>query len=238
LYVHAKASLLSQEDKEFEKVNKRVNKIFNHTRNQFESLEKYNQYLENRNEIAYKLYNKIDVVETEAIIASFELNNRQTISQNNQAQQSLKDKNAYIIEEFKRLSSIRVKRERLFDEYYRSYIDEKEFSVRTQALFEDKKKNLKKVQFKLLLRKIKLKILQDLLFILHWYFKINKLLKFPEPVAGKDMTLEKARKLNEKKLNSDEAKVQSKEAGGWSINLVMSRYKEYAFSCLFNNNGK
>jgi len=236
LFVHAKGSLLGTEDREFERINKRVNKIFNHSRNQLDSLEKYNQYLENRDEICYKLFKKIDLPDTEACVSSFELNNRNSIAQNNMiglSQMDTKEKNTYIIEEYKRLSRIKLKRERLVDQYYRSYIDEKEFSMRTQSL-ETEMVNSSTIAPVQNLVDTEIKDSRSYSYTPEFSKtqQIDQSFQFPKPLIP-DMTLEKARHLSSKKLNNPELFSLSKEAGGWSSNMVMSRYKEYAFNCLF-----
>lgn len=84
--------------------------------------------------IAYKLFAKVELKDMEACLSSFELNNRNTIAENN-ANPRYDNKNAYIIEEFKRVSKNKLQRERLVDRYYRSYIDEKGFATECIHLF-------------------------------------------------------------------------------------------------------
>lgn len=74
------------------------------------------------------MYAKVDLKEMEACLSSFELNNRNTIAENN-SNPRYDNKHAYIIEEFKRVSKNKIQRERLVDRYYRSYIDEKGFAA-------------------------------------------------------------------------------------------------------------
>jgi hypothetical protein len=234
LFVYASfATFGSPEDKEYEKVNKRVTKIMNHTRSQLENLEKYNQYVDKKNEIVYKLYNKIDLPELEANLESFELSNRATIAQNNSNPViNPKEKATYMIEELKRISKIRLKRERLVDQYCRNFIDEKEFAQQTQDLVKETSSGNAPVQHKDLMTDIKEQ--RSFSYTPHESSKsmmLEQAFQYPKPIQA-DMTLEKAKFLSVKKLNTPQLFHLSKEAGGWSSTTVTTRYKEYAFSCL------
>jgi len=84
--------------------------------------------------LGYKIANKIDVMETEQQIESFEMKNKASIAQNRTTAPNpgteAREKCAYIIEEYKRLAKRRIKRERIIDEYCRSYIDTNDFASR------------------------------------------------------------------------------------------------------------
>jgi len=232
LFVHARGSVLGPEDREYERVTKRVNKIFNHSRGQLDSLQKYNQYLDNKYETIYKLTTKTDVQETEKAMETFELQNRNTIQQNNSnqgiAQAMNNDKHLYIIEEYKRITKNKLTKERLVDQYTRSYIDEKEFSTKTHALLGDPTQT----SINLITSDIKETAKSYSYTPNDLKQQEEQAFQFPKPIDA-DMTLEKARYLSHKKSITPEIFKQSKEAGGWSSNVVMNRYKELAFGCLF-----
>jgi len=229
LFFPLSSSLVGGEDEEFEKANNRVNKIFNHSRNQLESLEKYNQYQEQKLETAYNLFSKTDLKDVESSLSSFELSNRSTIAENNSNPQS-ENKNAYILEEFKRLSKNKIQKERLVDRYYRSYIDEKGFAAETKALVDQN--TVKPVQ-NLVATEIKdsrsyaytpnLSKAQQ---------QVNQAFQFPKPVLPEE-ELRNVRHTQAKKLNNLEYYNASKEAGGWTSNMLVARCKENAFKCLF-----
>jgi len=258
LYVHAslRCSLLNspEENKEYDKSFKKVEKIFNHSRNQLSSIEAYNKYLENKSDLCFKLHNKIDLLETEEYLDSFELNNRESIA-HNAAQMVYDDfedqqkhqKAAYIIEEFKRMSKIKLKKERLVDQYYRSYIDEKEFATKALELaWEGVPQINPQAQAQNFVTEIK-ETARSYAYTPAAGSKTNTQteqasFQFPKPI-NPDMTLERARMLFNSRLDKMEHKNQldfyhaSKEAGGWSSKLVSSRYKECAFRCLFIEDG-
>jgi hypothetical protein len=219
---------LFAEGEEYERANNRVNKIFNHPRNQFDGLEKYNNYLETKLEIAYKLYAKVDLKEVEASLAGFELNNRVSIAKNNSEPQ-FENKNAYILEEFKRVSKIKIQKERLVDRYYRSYIDEKGFAAETQALLSENSA-----------RPVQNLIATEIKDPGSYSYKpnssqaqqqSNQPFSYPKPVLSED-----ARKKEQERVAQsmrEEDRNQSKEAGGWTTNMLVARCKENAFKCLF-----
>jgi hypothetical protein len=219
-----------QEDEDFERANNRVNKVFNHSRNQLESLEKYNQYQEQKLETAYNLFAKNDLKEVEASLDSFALSNRSSIAENNSNPQ-YENKNAYILEEFKRVSKNKIHKERLVDRYYRSYIDEKGFAAETKTLVAE---NTAKPVQSLVATEIKdarsyaytpnLSKAQQ---------QVNQTFQFPKPVLSEE-DLKNVRYVQAKKLHSNvDYYNASKEAGGWTSNMMVSRCKENAFKCLF-----
>jgi hypothetical protein len=219
---------LATEGEEYERANNRANKVFNHPRNQIEGLQKYNDYVETKLEIAYKLFAKIDLKETEASLASFELKNGPSIAKNNSEPQ-YENKNAYILEEFKRVSKIKIQKERLVDRYYRSYIDEKGFAAETQALLSENSatpvQNLIATEIKATgTYSYKPNSSQSQL-------QSNQKFEFPKPILS-----EAARKMEReevaKGMNEEDISV-SKEAGGWTTNILVARCKENAFRCLF-----
>jgi len=217
------------QSEEYERANNRVNKIFNHTRNQLDSLEKYNQYQDQKLEAAYNLYSKTNLKDVEAFLASFELNNRSTIAENNSNPQPM-NKNAYILEEFKRVSKKKIQRERIVDRYYRSYVDEKGFAAETKALLAE---NSEKPIQTLVATEIKdarnyaytPKAQQQ---------QVNQAFQFPQPVLS-DEELKKFRYNQSKKFHHGNPDYynSSKEAGGWTSNMMVARCKENAFKCLF-----
>jgi len=218
------------EDEEFERANNRVNKVFNHSRNQLESLEKYNQYQEQKLETAYNLYSKTDLKEVEATLSSFELNNRSSIAENNSNPQ-YENKNAYILEEFKRVSKNKIQKERLVDRYYRSYIDEKGFAAETKALVAEN--SAKPIQS---LVATEIKDARSYAYtpnLSKAQQQVNQAFQFPKPVLSEE-ELRIVRHAQAKKLHSNvDYYNASKEAGGWTSNMMVSRYKENAFKCLF-----
>lgn len=225
-------SLIGGEEEEYEKANNRVNKVFNHSRDQFDSLEKYNQYQENKLEIAYKLFAKVELKDMEACLSSFELNNRNTIAENN-ANPRYDNKNAYIIEEFKRVSKNKLQRERLVDRYYRSYIDEKGFATESQALMNENNAAATPVQ-NIIASEIKdaraysytpniSKAQQQ---------QANQEFQFPKPVIADPAARREERDLKLQKFTREDYEAR-KVAGGWTSNMVASRCKENAFKCLF-----
>lgn len=76
-------------------IRKRVSKIFNKTRDDFDSLDEYNAYLEEIETVIFNLVNDIDVEETEQKLKQYEEANKSTIMENN----SLREKE---FEEFKK----------------------------------------------------------------------------------------------------------------------------------------
>jgi hypothetical protein len=219
---------LAAEGEEYERASNRVNKVFNHSRNQIDSLQKYNDYQETKLEIAYKLYAKVDLKETEASLASFELKNGQSIAKNNSEPQ-FENKNAYILEEFKRVSKIKIHKERLVDRYYRSYIDEKGYAAETQALLAENSatpvQNLIATEIKATgTYSYKPNSNQSQL-------QSNQKFEFPKPILS-----DVARKIEQEKIAqamNEEDRNHSKEAGGWTTNMLVARCKENAFKCLF-----
>lgn len=64
-------------------IRKKVAQIFNKTSDDFSDLDKYNEYLEEVEDIIFNLVNKIDVEETEAKLSVYEENNKSKILENN-----------------------------------------------------------------------------------------------------------------------------------------------------------
>jgi hypothetical protein len=118
------------------------------------------------------------------------------------------------------------------DQYCRNYIDEKEFAQQTQALVKETTSQNAPVQHKDLMTDIKEQ--RTYSYTPHESSKnmmLEQAFQYPKPILA-DMTLEKAKYLSAKKLNTPQLFHLSKEAGGWSSSTVTARYKEYAFSCL------
>jgi hypothetical protein len=166
--------------------------------------------------------------ETEASLASFELKNGQSIAKNNSEPQ-FENKNAYILEEFKRVSKIKIHKERLVDRYYRSYIDEKGYAAETQALLAENSatpvQNLIATEIKATgTYSYKPNSNQSQL-------QSNQKFEFPKPILS-----DVARKIEQEKIAqamNEEDRNHSKEAGGWTTNMLVARCKENAFKCLF-----
>jgi hypothetical protein len=219
--------LAAPEDEDYDRATTRVNKIYNHPRNQIDGLDNYNLLQETRLEIAYKLFAKVDLKDTEAVLAKFELTNRASIFKNSAEQ--FDNKNAYILEEFKRVSKIKIHKERLVDRYYRSYIDEKSFAAETQALVAETSATPVQNLFATEIKDAR-----------SYTYTPNsnqaqqqqgQLTLYPKPVLS-----EEARKKEQErvaKAMTKEDRNASKEAGGWTTNMLVARCKENAFKCLF-----
>ncbi|CAH7666173.1 RNA polymerase II transcription factor B subunit 3 [Phakopsora pachyrhizi] len=63
-------------------IRRRISKYFNKRREDFKSLEAYNNYLEEVEDITFNLINGVDVAETEAKIKQFQIENQELIAQN------------------------------------------------------------------------------------------------------------------------------------------------------------
>lgn len=63
-------------------IRKRIHKLFNKRREDFESLDHYNNYLEEVEDITFNLINGVDVAETEAKIKKYQIENEDLIAQN------------------------------------------------------------------------------------------------------------------------------------------------------------
>lgn len=68
-------------------IRKRVSQIFNKTYEDFNDLDKYNEYLEEVETIIFNLVNKIDVEETEAKLSVYEESNKSKILENNNSRE-------------------------------------------------------------------------------------------------------------------------------------------------------
>ncbi|KAI8366631.1 CDK-activating kinase assembly factor MAT1-domain-containing protein [Radiomyces spectabilis] len=64
------------------RIRKRVGKVFNKRPEDFPSLRLYNDYLEMVEDITFNLMNEVDVAETEARITAYELENKESIAEN------------------------------------------------------------------------------------------------------------------------------------------------------------
>jgi hypothetical protein len=168
--------------------------------------------------------------DVESTLASFELNNRSSIAENNSNPQS-ENKNAYILEEFKRVSRNKIQKERLVDRYYRSYIDEKGFAAETKANLAEN--TVKPIQS---LVATEIKDARSYAYtpnLSKSQQQVNQAFQFPKPVLSEE-DLKNVRHVQAKKLHSNvDYYNASKEAGGWTSNMMVSRCKENAFKCLF-----
>uniref|UniRef100_A0A060TDJ4 RNA polymerase II transcription factor B subunit 3 n=1 Tax=Blastobotrys adeninivorans TaxID=409370 RepID=A0A060TDJ4_BLAAD len=90
-------------------VRSRVAKVFNKREDDFDTLEEYNNYLEEVEDIVFNLVNEVDVQETEAKLQSYEQANRTAILANFQRQKQEDE----ALEELRRLDEEQKREERM-----------------------------------------------------------------------------------------------------------------------------